>query len=79
VPRTNEAQLPPILVASLQNSLACSACHRRPSLRSASSTHRRGYAFVSGPCEEHRGRRIPHRHFTDRPLVVAAGIRALIR
>ena len=28
-----------------------------PSLRSASSTYRCGYAFVSGPCEEHRCRR----------------------
>ena len=37
-----------------------------PSLRSASSTYRCGYAFVSGPCEEHRCLAIPHRHYTDR-------------
>ena len=31
--------------------------------------YRCGYAFVGGPCEERRCRRIPRRHFTDRPLV----------
>ena len=39
-----------------------------PSQRSASSTYHCGYAFVSGPCEEHRCLAIPHHHFTDRPL-----------
>ena len=28
------------------------------------------YAFVGGPCEERRCRRMPHRPFTDRPLVI---------
>ena len=56
-------------VVCLQNDLPCSACHRRPSLRSASSTYRGGYAFVGGPCEERRCRRIPRRRFTDRPRV----------
>ena len=37
-----------------------------PSLRSASSTYRCGYAFVGGPCEEHRCLAIPHCHYTDR-------------
>ena len=26
------------------------------------------YTFVGGPCQERRCRRMPHRHFTDRPL-----------
>ena len=29
------------------------------------------YAFVGAACEERRCRRIPHRYFTDRPLVIA--------
>ena len=54
--------------------LPCSTCHRRlslrrSSLRSASSAYRCGYAFVGGPCEERRCRRIPRRRFTDRPRV----------
>ena len=57
------------LVVCLQNDLPCSACHRRSSLCSASSTYRCGYAFVGGPCEERRCRRIPRRRFTDRPRV----------
>ena len=57
-----------VRVVCLRNNLACSACQRRPSRRSASSTYRSGYAFVSGPCEERRCRRIPHRCSTDRPL-----------
>ena len=57
------------LVICLQNDLPCSACHRRLSLRSASSAYRCGYAFVGGPCEERRCRRIPRRRFTDRPRV----------
>ena len=35
----------------------------------AASTFRCGYAFVGGPCEERRCRRIPRRRFTDRPRV----------
>ena len=59
---------PDELVVCLQNNSACSACHRRPPLRSASLTYRCGYAFVGGPCEERRCRRIPRGHFTDGPL-----------
>ena len=55
------------LVVCLQNDLPCSACHRRLSLRSASSTYRCGYAFVGGPWGARRCRRIPRRRFTDRP------------
>ena len=51
----------------LRNNLACSGSHRRSSLCSASSMYRCGYAFVGGPCEERRCRRIPRRRFTDRP------------
>ena len=56
------------LVVCLQNSLPCPACQRRPSLRSASSAYRCGYAFVGGPSEERRCRRMPRRDFTDIPL-----------
>ena len=35
----------------------------------ASLMYRCGYAFVGGPCEERRCRRIPRRRFTDRPRV----------
>ena len=56
------------LVVCLQNNLLCPTCHRLPSLRSASSTYRCGYAFIGTPCEERRCRRMPRRSFIDRPL-----------
>ena len=46
----------------------CPACHRCPSLRSASLTYRCGYAFVGGPCEERRCRRMTRRRLVGRPL-----------
>ena len=56
------------IVVCLENNLACSACQRRPSLRSASSMYRCGYTFVGGPCEGRRCRPISHRSFPGRPL-----------
>ena len=49
------------LVVCLQNDRACPASQRRPWLRSASSRTLR-YAFVGGPCQERRCRRMPHHH-----------------
>ena len=56
-------------VVCLRDNSVRPACHRRPSLRSASSTYRCGYAFVGGPGEERRCRRMAHRHLADRPPV----------
>ena len=67
--RPSATRHPPDLVVCLQNNLLCPASHRRPSLRSASSMYRCGYTFVGGPCDEHRWRRMPQRHFTDRPQI----------
>ena len=57
-------------VVRLQNNLACPACRRRPVAVFRLLDVRFRYAFVGGPCQERRRRRMPHRHFADRPLVV---------
>ena len=64
--------IPPFLgqttVVCPQDSLAWPACRRRPVAAFRLLNVRCRYAFVGGPCQERRCRRIPHRHLADRPL-----------